>query len=573
MGVDRFNTLHVASLLFASLLLSPVTPGAGADACRKPAASVSKSQWSYLNSTVNGRLVSVVPSALWCQQRGGCTDAEWSSARFRLSNIPGAMDSYNYEQAYDGVGVVCLRNNTANCAKSNVPLYSVEAQTVADVQAAVKFAVAHGIRLVVKSSGHDFLGRSTAANSLMIRMKNFKNATFIDNFWCGPTNLGSAVTVGPGLGSGDLYQLAKAAGKVLVVGSAATVAVAGGYVQGGGHSILSRKFGLAADNAIQFQVVDASGHLLTVNRQSNSDLFWAIRGGGAGSWGVIVSATFRTYQTFNSTIFVQTYATTSHQVAADLMQLHASHIFDYEASRSCQYFFLQKANLTAIPILTLFTIAINQTTPQTTALLAPFQRKALAISGVTLTSNVQVTSDTNDLVFFADDIAGIDLITGSRLIPKETYQHRVSKIGPAYKTLLDLGTLNILGHLVAGGQVAANSNISSAVHPGWRTALVHLLMENPWTDGATIVEQNHIATLWKDKQLAAIHKMTGDNGPGAAYSNEAAQVEKHPEETFFGHNYLKLKSIKDKYDPKGVFIVRNGVGSDEWNAQGTCRLH
>jgi hypothetical protein len=154
-----------------------------------------------------------------------------------------------------------------------------------------------------------------------------------------------------------------------------------------------------------------------------------------------VSATFRTYGTFNSTIFVQTYATTSHQVAADLMQLHASHIFDYEATSTCQYFFLQKANVTAIPILTLFTIAINQTTPQTTALLEPFQREALAISGVTLTSNVQVTSDTNDLVFFPDDISGIDLITGSRLIPKGTYQNRVSEIGPAYKTLLDVGSL------------------------------------------------------------------------------------------------------------------------------------
>ncbi|KAJ7016674.1 FAD-binding domain-containing protein [Mycena alexandri] len=566
MAVNPFT-----SLLFASLLL--LGPVAGTGACRKSAASVTKSQWSSLNSTVDGRLVSVVPSALWCQQRGGCTDAEWSSARFRLSNIPGAMDSYNYEQAYDGVGLVCLRNNTANCAKANVPLYSVEAQTVADVQAAVKFAAAHDIRLVVKSSGHDFLGRSTAADSLMIRMKNFKTVTFVNNFKGASTSMGSAVTVGPGLGTGDLYQLAKAAGKVLVIGSAATVAAAGGYVQGAGHSILSRKFGLAADNAIQFQVVVASGQLLTVNSQSNSDLFWAIRGGGAGSWGVIVSATFRTYGTFNSTIFVQTYATTSHQVAADLMQLHASHIFDYEATRTCQYFFLQKANVTAIPILTLYTIAINQTTPQTTALLAPFQGKALAISGVTLTSNVQLTSDTNDLVFFADDISGIDLITGSRLIPKETYQNRVSKIGPAYKTLLDVGTLNILGHLVAGGQVAANSGISSAVHPGWRTALVHLLMENPWTDGATITEQNHVATLWNDKQLAAIQKMTGDDSPGAAYSNEAAQVEKHPEETFFGPNYAKLKSIKTKYDPKGLFIVRNGVGSDDWNAQGTCRLH
>lgn len=62
--------------------------------------------------------------------------------------------------------------------------------------------------------------------------------------------MGSAVTVGSGVPLNMLYQAAKANGKTFVGGSAATVAAAGGYVQGAGHSALSPKYGLAADNVL-----------------------------------------------------------------------------------------------------------------------------------------------------------------------------------------------------------------------------------------------------------------------------------------------------------------------------------
>lgn len=104
--------------------------------------------------------------------------------------------------------------------------------------------------------------------------------------------MGSAVTVGSGVPLNMLYQAAKANGKTFVGGSAATVAAAGGYVQGAGHSALSPKYGLAADNVLgmlnyffplsflisiiqlvnlEFQIVTANGELVTANADSHSD--------------------------------------------------------------------------------------------------------------------------------------------------------------------------------------------------------------------------------------------------------------------------------------------------------------
>lgn len=65
--------------------------------------------------------------------------------------------------------------------------------------------------------------------------------------------------------------------------------------------------------------------------------------------------------------------------------------------------------------------------------------------------------------------------------------------------------------------------------------------------------------------------MTGETDSGA-YSNEADVREPNFQQTFFGTNYAKLKSIKQTYDPEGLFIVGAGVGSEDWDEDGLCRV-
>ncbi|KAJ7242285.1 FAD-binding domain-containing protein [Mycena rebaudengoi] len=485
--------------------------------------------WGAFNKTISGRLVGVVPSAKYCAGLpGGCTDPQWGSALFR-STIPGATDQFNWEQVRGGRSCIC----------GDVPLYSVEAETAADIQAAVKFSSAHNLRLVIKSTGHDYLGRSTAPNSLLVRTSHFKNISFSDSFFIGSKNMGSVVTMGSGVYSHTLYEKGKAAGKIAVGGAAATVANAGGYVQGAVHSALSPTFGLGADNVLEFRIVIASGELLQVNTISHPDLFYALRGGGAGSWGIIVSATFRTFPTFNATSSLIILAAANHTILSSITTLHAQHIFDWDSVRAGQYFWAvtNGTGSDAFSAFVLNTYMPDTTPEQSLALLSPFLSASMALPGVFLFSQNFTYGDINDALFQPDD----------GLIPAETYRHSPGAVGKAYEKLLAGGATQILGHLVAGGKVAENANISSAVHPAWRTAKTHTT------------------------QIPIFEEIAGPPHT-AAYSNEADLLEPNFQTTFFGPNYAKLSSIKKKYDPNDLYIVGAGVGSERWDEWGLCQV-
>ncbi|KAJ7489315.1 FAD-binding domain-containing protein [Mycena latifolia] len=562
--------------LFSHLGQAEKNTASKSPTCRNIPGSVgypNPAAWNALNATISGRLIGVVPSAKYCASLpgGGCTDEQWTSALFR-SSIPGAMDQVNWEQGYDLTPPsLCLRNAT-KCGQGDVPVYSVEAETVVDIQAAVKFANKYNLRLAVKSSGHDYLGRSTAPNSLLIHTAKLIDISFTDAFFIGKQNVGSAVTVGSGVHLQSLYQAGKEKGKILVSGAAATVCAAGGYIQGGGHSALSPAYGLASDNALEFSVVVASGELLRVNSVSHPDLFYALRGGGSGSWGVIVSATFRTFPTFNITSSLVLLVAFNNAAAASVAAVHAQHIFDMDFVRGGQYFFLLKnsTDANAPSLLAVNSYMPNTTAAQSMAVLAPFLNASLALPDVILLSQNYTYGDINDALFQADDSVGSNTVLGSRLIPEATYRDSPATVGLVYKELLDSGSTAILGHLVAGGKVAENAHISSAVHPAWRTAKTHLVLSSTWTDDTPLDEVDELRKHFQTQQLPILEKMSGPSA--GSYSNEADVLEPDFKTTFFGPNYAKLSAIKSKYDPKDLFIVGAGVGSERWDAWGLCKV-
>merc|ERR1739848_296856 len=86
-------------------------------------------------------------------------------------------------------------------------------------------------------------------------------------------------------------------GKYVVVGGSNEGAGVGvvGWMQGGGCSPLARTYGLGVDNVLSFEIVTADGRVETVSASENADLFWAVRGGGGGSWGVITQIKYRVH--------------------------------------------------------------------------------------------------------------------------------------------------------------------------------------------------------------------------------------------------------------------------------------
>lgn len=187
-----------------------------------------------------------------------------------LMDQQGALQWENWE-AWPAQNQQCYVESAQSvpCGQGRVSLYSAEVESATQIQAVVNFAVKHNIKIAIKNTGHDFLGRSSAPYSLQISTHKLKSITVVNNF---VPQVGSgttppagikAVTVGAGVQLHDMYTYLGTQGVMVVGGSSNTVGIAGGYIQGGGHSIMGWIAGMASDNALEFQLVTANVcHLL-----------------------------------------------------------------------------------------------------------------------------------------------------------------------------------------------------------------------------------------------------------------------------------------------------------------------
>ena len=110
-----------------------------------------------------------------------------------------------------------------------------------------------------------------------------------------PHYTGKAMKMGAGVQGFEAYSAANDRGLAVVGGECPTVGVAGGYAQGGGHSALASKYGLAADQVLEWEVIDGEGKYHLASRTQNTDLFWALGGGGGGTYGVVTSMTAKAH--------------------------------------------------------------------------------------------------------------------------------------------------------------------------------------------------------------------------------------------------------------------------------------
>jgi hypothetical protein len=192
------------------------------------------------------------------------------------------------------------------------PQVMYEVKTVASVQRAVRFAAKYNVRLSIVNSGHDFLGRNDAPSGILLDVSGLKGAHLHEQFVARPEGVprvnsnsvanvithrqGSAITFGGGMSTAEVNNALGGSGMWTVGAAHGEVTVAGGWGQAGGHGALTHRYGLGADNALEFKVVTAAGDLVVANQVANPDLFWALRGGGGSTFGVVVEATFKAYK-------------------------------------------------------------------------------------------------------------------------------------------------------------------------------------------------------------------------------------------------------------------------------------
>ncbi|KAH9677514.1 Berberine bridge enzyme-like 8 [Citrus sinensis] len=193
--------------------------------------------------------------------------------------------------------VTCTQNNSSyisilNSLKQNLlykppeygrPQVIVTPFDVSQIQAVLKCAQKHDLLVKVRSGGHDHEGLSYLSEVpfVMIDMINFSQIDVDAE--------AKTAWVGAGATLGELYYKISEKSKNLAfpAGICPTVAV-GGHLSGGGFGYIMRKYGLGADQVIDAHLVDVNGRILD-RKSMGEDLFWAIRGGGAASFGVLVA--------------------------------------------------------------------------------------------------------------------------------------------------------------------------------------------------------------------------------------------------------------------------------------------
>ncbi|KAK5709826.1 hypothetical protein LTR17_019440 [Elasticomyces elasticus] len=187
----------------------------------------------------------------------------------------------------------------ATCSQGSIPLYYIDVRAAEDVSAAFAFANKYDVSLSVKNSGHDCLMRNDGKGTLNLWTRNLRNMSYDAAFVpsgctsrCYNETQGKpAITVGGGVSFDEVYTFAHANNVTYIGGYASTVAASGGWLQANGHSTLSPVYGLGADRVLKFKIVTPDGLLRTANGCQNTDFWWALRGGGGGTFGVVVEST------------------------------------------------------------------------------------------------------------------------------------------------------------------------------------------------------------------------------------------------------------------------------------------
>ncbi|MGV9317165.1 FAD-binding oxidoreductase [Streptomyces sp. NPDC003691] len=153
-----------------------------------------------------------------------------------------------------------------------------------DVRACLAFAREHGVHAVARSGGHSFAGWSTTPG-LVVDLSRMDHVVAT-----GPT-----VRIGPGAQSVDVVDALAPHGLQVATGICPSVC-AGGYLSGGGNGWQARKYGVASDRLVSARVVLADGRAVRCSAEEEPELFWALRGGGGGNFGVVTDFEVRPTQ-------------------------------------------------------------------------------------------------------------------------------------------------------------------------------------------------------------------------------------------------------------------------------------
>ncbi len=581
-AVTRRSAVAAGLLVTAFPVLAKTAPG---DRPRRGGPGwPSPEQWDKLRSAVNGRLAPVTSPTL-----------DPASAPKLLANPYFIRDQAGLTQS----------SGYLDAWRSAPSAFAVRPASAADVSAAVRFAARHRLRVVVKGGGHSYLGGSSAPDSLLIWTRDLDRIEPHPAFT--PAGSSAAPIPAVSLGAGCIWREAYeavtgGAGRYVQGGGCTTVGVAG-LVQGGGFGSFSKTFGSAAASLLEAEIVTADGAVRIVSEARDPDLFWALKGGGGGTFGVVTRLTLATHA-LPATFGVARWSVTAKSDAAflDLLErfteLYADRLFnahwgeqasarprnrfeiqmlfqgldtpaareswrplaDFVASRPSDYHTTSPLLVIAIPARKMWDLAFLDRLP-----------------GVVATDDRPGGSPTHWWWAGNTEEAGTFWHGYQSLwLPADLL--RAERRAAFAKAWFDASrhwstSLHFNKGLAGAPPAAIAASRATATNPQVLDAfaLAIIAMDGPSAYAPLPTPdlseaRDNAARI--DAAMAQLRKIAPAAG---SYMSECDYHLPNWQAACWGPHASRLAAIKRRYDPRDLFIVHHGVGSERWSADGFTR--
>ncbi|MDQ6607194.1 MAG: FAD-dependent oxidoreductase [Actinomycetota bacterium] len=412
-----------------------------------------------------------------------------------------------------------------------------------DVRNAIRFTVAHNMPVRARSGGHSYAGYSTLSGGVVLDLRKL-NSIHVDK------HAGTA-TVGAGVQLIDIYAGLAKAGATLPAGSCPSVGVSG-VTLGGGFGLAGRHFGLSLDNLMAVKIVTADGRLRTVDKKSDADLLWALKGGGGGNFGVVTEFTFKVHPLpASAAYFNVTWPWSSGTAGIDAWQSWAPHVTDKITS------ILHVNSARSHPAVPPSITANGQYLGSASALpslLAPL----LSVPGANLVSHFDLpyvplqllwAGCTHDTVAACHTMGAGPGGTLKRLKFNAKSDYVATPLSSAGRNAVVAAAESAVA---SGGALLCDAygGAINRVAPG-ATAFVHrqqLFCIQYYGNGPS--------AAWIDQAWSKLRPFVS----GMAYQNYIDPHLKGWQQAYYGNNYKRLKATRKRIDPHHYFNFPQAIG-------------
>ncbi len=429
-----------------------------------------------------------------------------------------------------------------------LPAALVRCASAADVAAALAFAKQNALAVTARSGGHGYTGDSTTRGIV------------ID---VGPMNAivvaGGTATIGAGAKLVDIYDQLSKKGVCIPSGSCPTIGIAG-ITQGGGIGVLDRAYGLTCDRLVAAQVVLADGSIVTCDAGTHADLFWALRGGGGGNFGIVTSLTFDTFATQDLTSFSADFAWADAARVFAAWQAWPQSLPDtvwsgmvlatmgsstgdpvIEVSGMCVG---STADFT--PIWTQFLAAAGATPASQSIQTQSFHDAMLASCNGLTVSQCHLASETSDgQVARASFVATSDFFDAA--LPPAGIQAMLQKLD----AMQPQGRCIVIMALMGGAIARVAPADTAFVHRG------ALFSAQYYIEGPVDVSPAQVSDA--RSVVGALRMAMAPWSSGEAYQNYLDPDLANWQAAYYGANHARLVQVKAAYDPTQVFRPAQGI--------------